>query len=175
MQFSHKLMPDVKRICASVQITYRSRIIVANPYRGRIIRCITTEPAILLITGRSGLTGACHIAELLAGCGTAHQNPLEDIRHRFRCLRLVNLLLLCELIHIDDHIAVVICNLLDTGWIAELSVVGKCRIGRCHLYGACSIGQSTKGCRRHIVTVNDLGEIHLLDIAEAYRRCHLLK
>ena len=165
MDILHKLMPDVQRICASVQIAYSPRIVVTNPDSCRIIRCISTEPAILFITGSTGLAGTCHITELLACCRTTHQYSFQDICHGFCSLRLIYLLLFCKFIHIDDHIAVIIRNLLDTGWITEFAVVDKGGICRCHLHRAGTVGETTEGCRRYIIAVHDLGKVHFLDIA----------
>ena len=174
MNLIHKGIPSSSRIGRSGQIADNRRGITANPYGCRIVWGKSTEPAVLVIVGRTCLSGTNDAGiQTKTTCGTSREDALHHVNHCVSCLRIINIRFIDVIF--NNRISFGIQNLHDTGWIAEFSIIFQCSKTGCHLKRAASIGQTTDRCGIGIILFHNLAKMHIQKILKTYFWCQFFK
>ena len=175
MYLVHVILPDRTGKCGTVCTRHCSRRIITAPYNCRIISRITAEPHILAGVRGTGLAGRdLSAVQLQRTCCTIAliKYSLKDIRHHPGCsLRVYLCLFLGILI---DHTIGNVTDLPDTGTVAVLTVIGKCRIPLCHIHNPDTLGKPTeRQCHITVVHITEIMKMHLIQKGKTiFRRDH---
>ena len=163
----HEILPDLSRPGRTLQAAHRFGRIAADPDRGRVIMGKSTEPAVLGIVCRTGLTGSDHAIiqlESAAGSPAFLQDTLQYADHLSGRVLIIDLGR-GSIIGIN-RCSLVVFNRGDTGRNTVFAVIGKRCIAGCHFNRLHAVGETTKAGCQGIVRIHDHGIVHSLELGE---------
>ena len=170
----HEVSPDPSGPCCTLKIAHGFGLITADPYRSRVIMCKSAEPAVFGFVSGSGLTSCRHSvvqSEPAARSPAFFQNTLKNAHHLSGSIRVVDLR--ASAVISIDHFTLIILDPSYAGRRAVFAVVLDRAVSGSHLYGLHTVCKSSQTCSHRIVGIDNVCEMHGLEIFESLSGCDL--